>query len=203
MTLDTYLTFCVAGLAFALVPGPSVTVIIANSLRYGSRVGLLTVLGTQLGLAVWLLVAAFGLTAMIKLLGVWFDVLRIVGALYLVWLGVKMFLSKGNLGQGKAQERKPRGFLLQGFTVIMSNPKILVLFGAIIPPFLTPGGNAMRETIMLGLTFMVIATIGDSSYALLAGKAGAWLTRSRVRVIEIISGICLTMGGLWMVLRGH
>ncbi len=203
MTLDTYLTFCAAAIAFALVPGPSVTVIIANSLRYGARAGLLNVLGTQFGLVIWLFVAALGLTAIIKVMGVWFDVLRIGGALYLVFLGIKMFLSKGNLGQGKAVERKPGGFLLQGFTVIMSNPKILVLFGAIIPPFLTPGGNAMRETLVLGLTFMVIATIGDSSYALLAGKAGAWLTRSRVRAIEVISGVCLTTGGIWMALRGH
>jgi homoserine/homoserine lactone efflux protein len=203
MTLDTYLTFCIAGLALALVPGPTVTVIIANSLRYGARAGLMNVLGTQLGVVIWLVIAAFGLSAAIEVMGTWFDVLRIVGAAYLVWLGIKMFMSKGDLGQAKSEPRKAGRFLLQGFTVIMSNPKMLVLFGALIPPFLTRGGNALHETLMLGATFMVIAAAGDTAYALLAGRAGAWLTRSRIRTIEIISGICLTTGGIWMALRGH
>ena len=61
----------------------------------------------------------------------------------------------------------------------------------------------MQQTLLLGLTFMVIAGVGDTLYALMAGKAGAWLSRSRIRAIEIASGICLTAGGIWMALRGR
>jgi homoserine/homoserine lactone efflux protein len=203
MTLEAYLAFCAAATALAIVPGPTVTVIIANSLRFGSRAGLLNVAGTQAGVLVWLAIAAAGLGAAIKLMGVWFDVLRWAGALYLIWLGIKMFLSKGDLGVAVDRARPRGSFFLQGFVVIMSNPKMLVLFGALIPPFLTRDGNVLHETMLLGVTFMAIAAIGDTLYALLAGRAGKWLSRSRIRAIEIASGLCLTLGGVWLALRGR
>jgi threonine/homoserine/homoserine lactone efflux protein len=80
---------------------------------------------------------------------------------------------------------------------------MLVLFGAMIPPSLTPGGNAFREILFLGASFMAIAAVGDTLYALMAGKAGAWLSRSRIRALEIVSGSCLVGGGIWMALRGR
>ena len=203
MTFESYLAFCVAAIALALVPGPTVTVIIANSLRYGAKAGLMNVLGTQVGFLIWLALATAGLNAALQIMGVWFDVLRWAGAAYLVWLGIKLFMSKGDLALA-VERARPRGsFFLQGFVVIISNPKMLVLFGAMIPPFLSNGGNVTRETLLLGLTFMVIAAAGDTAYAFLAGKAGAWLSRSRIRTIEIVSGICLTAGGIWLALRSN
>jgi len=203
MSYESYFAFCVAAMALAFVPGPTVTVIIANSLRYGSRAGLLNVVGTQVGFVIWLSVAALGLGAAIKLMGTWFDVLRWAGAIYLAWLGIKMFLSKGDLAVAVDRARPRGSFFLQGFVVIMSNPKMLVLFGAMIPPFLSKDGNLMQQTLLLGFTFMAIAAVGDTLYALMAGKVGQWLSRSRIRAIEIVSGICLTAGGVWMALRGR
>lgn len=203
MSYESFFAFCVAAAALALVPGPTVTVIIANSLRYGSRAGLLNVAGTQAGFVIWLGIAAMGLGAAIKLMGTWFDVLRWAGAAYLVWLGIKMLLSKGDLAVAVDRARPHGSFFLQGFVVIISNPKMLVLFGAMIPPFLSKDGNMMQQTLLLGFTFMVIAAVGDTLYALMAGKAGLWLSRSRIRAIEIVSGVCLTAGGVWMALRGH
>lgn len=203
MSYESFFAFCVAAAALALVPGPTVTVIIANSLRYGSRAGLLNVAGTQAGFVIWLGIAAMGLGAAIKLMGTWFDVLSWAGAAYLVWLGIKMLLSKGDLAVAVDRARPRGSFFLQGFVVIISNPKMLVLFGAMIPPFLSKDGNMMQQTLLLGLTFMVIAAVGDTLYALMAGKAGQWLSRSRIRAIEIVSGVCLTAGGVWMALRGR
>ncbi len=203
MTFESYLAFCVAAIALALVPGPTVTVIIANSLRYGAKAGLMNVLGTQAGFVIWLALATAGLNAALQIMGVWFDVLRWAGAAYLVWLGIKLFMSKGDLALAVDRARPRGSFFLQGFVVIISNPKMLVLFGAMIPPFLSNGGNVTRETLLLGLTFMVIAAAGDTAYAFLAGKAGAWLSRSRIRTIEIVSGICLTAGGIWLALRSN
>ncbi len=203
MTLEIWLAFCLASVALAVVPGPTVTVIIANSLRYGTRAGLMNVAGTQVGVVIWLVIAALGLQALIAVMGVWFDVLRYAGAAYLIWLGVKLLRSKGDLAVATERARPNGSFFLQGFVVILSNPKMLVLFGALIPPFLSKGGDAMQETLILGLTFAVIAAMSDTLYAMAAGKARAWMTRSRIRVVEIISGVFLTAGGAWMALRGR
>ena len=203
MTLETWFAFCAAATALAIVPGPTVTVIIANSLRFGPRAGLLNVAGTQVGVAIWLVIAVAGLGAAVHVMGVWFDALRYVGAAYLVWLGIKLLRSKGDLAVA-ADRARPRGsFFLQGFIVIMSNPKMLVLFGALIPPFISPGGDYTRQLLTLGLTFAAIALVGDCSYALAAGKAGQWLSRSRIRVIEVASGLCLTVGGVWLALKSR
>ena len=94
-------------------------------------------------------------------------------------------------------------FFLQGFIVIMSTPKMMVLFGALIPPFIQPGGNYSAQLLALGLTFAAIALAGDTVYALAAGKAGAWLSRSRIRAIEVASGLCLTVGGVWLALKSR
>jgi homoserine/homoserine lactone efflux protein len=202
MTLDVWLTFCMASVALAIVPGPTVTVIIANSLRYGARAGFMNVAGTQAGAVIWLAIAALGLQALIAVMGVWFDALRYAGAAYLIWLGIKLLRSKGDLAVASDRARPKGSFFLQGFVVILSNPKMLVLFGALIPPFLSKGGNAGQETLILGVTFAVIAAVSDSLYALAAGRAGAWMTRSRIRAVEIMSGMFLTAGGAWMALRG-
>ncbi len=203
MNIDSYLAFAAASVALAAVPGPTVTVIIANALRYGTRAGVMNVLGTQAGVVLWLGVAVLGLNAMIGVMGVWFDVLRYAGAAYLIWLGIKLFRSNGDLAVAVDRARPRGSFFLQGFVVILSNPKMLVLFGALIPPFLTRGGDTGRETLLLGLTFAVIACASDTGYALAAGRAGSWLSRSRIRAIEIVSGCFLTSGGAWMALKGR
>jgi homoserine/homoserine lactone efflux protein len=126
MTLETYLAFCLAAAALAFVPGPTVTVIIANSLRHGTPAGLMNVLGTQAGFLIWLAIAALGLGAAIEVMGVWFDVLRYAGAAYLVWLAIRLFRSKGDLAVAVDRARPNGSFFLQGFIVIISNPKMLV-----------------------------------------------------------------------------
>lgn len=203
MTLESYFAFCAAAAALAFVPGPTVTVIIANSLRYGPKAGVMNVAGTQAGFVIWLAIAALGLGAAIQVMGIWFDALRYAGAAYLVWLAIKLFRSKGDLAVAVDRARPKGSFFLQGFIVIMSNPKMLVLFGAMIPPFMTAGDNPMQQILFLGVTFMVIAAVGDTAYALLAGKAGAFLSRSRIRALEIVSGCFLLGGGIWMALRGR
>lgn len=203
MQVESYIAFCIAAAALALTPGPTVTVIIANSLRHGAQAGMLNVAGTQAGFLIWLAIAALGLGTAIQVMGVWFDALRWVGAAYLVWLGIRLFRSSGDLAATVQRAAPQGGFFLQGFIVIISNPKMLVLFGAMIPPFLTPGADSVNQVLLLGLTFMAIAAAGDTAYALAAGRAGAWLSRSRVRTIEIVSGCCLVAGGVWMALRGR
>ena len=146
-----------------IVPGPTVTLIIANSLRHGTRAGLLNMLGTQLGLAVMIGVVGIGLTSLIEAMGHWFDWLRLAGAAYLVWLGWKMIRSSGE-GDEAAVPRPPRGgFLLQGVLVALSNPKTLVFFGAFFPQFIDPARDHGTQILIMGLTAMLFAVLSDSA----------------------------------------
>ncbi len=201
--LSSYIAFCIAAFALAVVPGPTVTVIIANSLRYGTRAGLLNVSGTVMAGLIWVTIAALGLTAAIQMMGVWFDILRYAGAAYLVWLGFKLLRSGGQIAKIEAVPRSSRNFFAQALLVTLTNPKVLVLFGMIIPPFMSRDGDPTLQVTLLGATFVAIASLTDTAYALLAGRAGTWLSHTRVRAIEVASGLLLAGGGIWMALRGR
>ncbi|MDE2385804.1 MAG: LysE family translocator [Alphaproteobacteria bacterium] len=203
MTTASILAFIVTALAFAIVPGPTVTLIIGNSLKHGSTAGLLNVAGTVIGALVWVLIAALGLEAAIRLMGIWFDVLRYIGAAYLIWLGWKLWRAKGDLAVAAERKRPHGSFLLQGLMVILSNPKMLVLYGALIPPFVPQGADVFWTTLELGVTSTLVASCTDSMYALAAGRAGQWLSHKRLRLLEIVSGTCLMGGAVWMVVKGR
>jgi homoserine/homoserine lactone efflux protein len=181
-----------------IVPGPTVTLIIANSLRHGTRAGLLNVIGTQVGLAVMIGVVGIGLTSLIEVMGHWFDWLRLAGAAYLIWLGWKMIHSTG-AASAAAPARAPRGgFLLQGLLVALSNPKTLLFFGAFFPQFIDPARAQGLQILIMGLTAMLLAAVSDSAYALALGRAGLALSAKRVRLMSRLSGGFLIGGGLWL-----
>ena len=202
MSAELYLAYVAACFAIVIVPGPTVTLIIANSLRHGARAGLLNVAGTQLGLALMIAILCVGLASIIATIGVWFDWVRLAGAAYLVWLGGKLLRAPGTLDQpGRAPAPPLRsGFFLQGFLVILSNPKALLFFGAFIPQFVDPNGNAARQVVLLGAIFMAVATLCDGAYAVLVGRLGLALSGRRVRLASRLSGGLLVGGGLWLAL---
>jgi len=185
------------------VPGPMVSLVIANGLTHGTRAGLLNVAGSQLGLGLMMLILAVGLAAVVEAMGWLFDWLRLAGAAYLMWLGWKLVRSADGF-QAAGGAPKPRGgFFLQGFLVMASNPKALLFFGAFIPQFVDPAGNHIAQVILLGATAMAVAAATDGSYAVLTGRAGRWLTARRVRLAARLSGLCLIGGGAWMALRNR
>lgn len=198
MSLELYLAYVAACIVIVIVPGPTVTVIIANSMTYGTRAGLLNVAGTQLGLALLIGVLLIGLTSIIETMGWWFDWLRLAGAAYLVWIGWKLLTAKGGIEADAAAQAPRGGFILQGLLVILSNPKALLFFGAFIPQFLDPSGDYVGQVILLGATFMAVATVLDGAYAVLCGKAGKILTRKRVQLVSRLSGLFLIGGGVWL-----
>ena len=200
MTIELYVTYVLACALIAVVPGPTVTVIIANSLKHGTRAGLLNVAGTQLGLALMMAILLVGLSSVIAAMGWLFDWLRLAGAAYLVWIGWKLVRSPDNLASAEAAPTPRGGFLLQGFLVLMSNPKALLWFGAFIPQFINPQGDYVAQIALLGITAMAVALISDGGYAVLTGRAGALLSRSRVRLVSRLSGGFLIGGGIWLAL---
>lgn len=200
MSLELYLAFVVACIALAVVPGPTVTLLIANGLRHGTKPAMLTLLGTQVGLAVVIAIVAVGLSTLMATMGYWFDWVRFAGAAYLVWLGIKLLREPAMIGD-TGQVAPPRGgFFLQGLLVLLSNPKVLVFFGAFIPQFVDMNGNHFSQVAILGITFMVIAGITDAFYALAAAQVRHWFSAKRARIMSRVSGLFLIGGGVWLAL---
>ena len=200
MALELYLAYVVACIVLAMVPGPNVTVLIANGLKHGTRAALICLLGTQVGLAVVIAIVGLGLTTLMATMGYWFDWLRLAGAAYLVWIGIGMLRAKGGLAAEGAAAPPRGGFFLQGLLVLLSNPKVLVFFGAFIPQFVDMDGDHFSQVVLLGATFMVVAGITDAVYAVLAGRARAVLSAHRARLISRVSGAFMIGGGVWLAL---
>ena len=201
MSLQVYLAFVAACIALALLPGPVVTLMIANGLRYGTRAALTNILGVQAGLAIVIGIVAIGLTSLMATMGYWFDWVRFAGAAYLVWLGIKLIRSPVEGIGTDAPPPPPRGgFFLQGFVVALSNPKLLVFFGAFIPQFVDMTQDHLSQVLILGVTFMVLAGLTDAVYALLAGRIRTIFSVQRTRLVSRVSGTFMIGGGIWLAL---
>lgn len=199
MSLDVYAAYLIACIVIIIVPGPTVTLIVANSLKHGTRAGLLNVAGTQAGLAIMIVVAGIGLSSVIAAMGHWFEWLRLAGAAYLIWLGWKMFRAAGAGIEGAAPAKPPRGgFFLQGALVALSNPKMMLFFGAFFPQFLDPSRDHATQIAIMGATALAFAALSDGTYAMLSGRAGHLLSQRRVRLMSKFSGSLLIGGGLWL-----
>lgn len=197
-TLVAYLGAC---FILAIVPGPTVTVIIANALARGTLAGLSIIAGTQLGLVTMILVVASGMQALVAFMAFAFDWIKLLGAAYLIWLGYKMLRSSGDLGSAEAlKDRRYRDLVLEGFLVIWANPKALIFFGAFLPQFVSLEAPTFPQIVVLGLFFMLVAGSTDSIYAIVAGRARGLLTKARVRLVSRISGVVLMCGGIWLAL---
>ena len=200
MPLENYLAFVAATLVLVAIPGPSVTLFVANSLTHGTRAGLTTVAGSQVGILAALLAVGIGLTTFMEAMGHWFETLRMVGAAYLLWLGIKMLRAPALTGPAMATVVPRSGFALQGFLVAVSNPKTLAFFGAFFPQFLDPGGDKVTQIAIMGASFFVIAGLGDGGYVLLAGRARSLLSGRRTQLMTRIGGAFIIGGGLWLAL---
>ena len=201
MSFNLYLAFVAACIALALLPGPVVTLIIANGLRHGTRAALVNIAGVQAGLAIVIGIVAVGLTSLMATMGYWFDWVRFAGAAYLVWLGIKLIRAPVERLTADAPPPPPRGgFFLQGFLVLLSNPKVLVFFGAFIPQFVDMSRDHVSQVALLGVTFMVIGAISDAVFALLAGRARLFFSKQRTRLLSRISGGFMIGGGVWLAL---
>ncbi|MCV3239555.1 LysE family translocator [Mesorhizobium sp. ZC-5] len=198
MSLEVYIAYTLACIVIILVPGPTVTLVIASSMRHGTRAGLLNVAGTQAGIAVMIAIVGIGLTSMIEAMGHWFEWVRLLGAAYLIYIGWQMIRSSGKLAEGEVPVAPRGGFFLQGFLVAVSNPKTLIFFGAFIPQFIDQSLEYMPQIVIMGVTALVFAAFSDSAYAIVAGRAGKALSARRVKLLSRLSGGFLIGGGLWL-----
>lgn len=200
-SLTTLLAYVAACFLFTIIPGPGVTIVVANSLARGTKAGLLTILGTEIAMILMVVVVALGLEAVMGVVSEAFTVIKLAGAAYLIWIGWKMFTSTGEIDLSRRAEKLPlRRYVVQGAVVNFSNPKTILFLGAFLPQFVDMSRPAFPQIIVLGLIVIAVATTTDSFYAILAGRMGSVLTQARVRAMNRVSGVILMCGAVWLAL---
>ena len=197
---DHLLAFVFIAVVLILVPGPSVLFVVTRSLTLGRGAGVATVVGNTAGVYVQVIAVAFGLGALVQESIAVFTAIKLVGAAYLVYLGVQTFRHRRSLAAAlyAPVERKVlRRILADGFLVGMFNPKVIVFFMAVLPQFVDPAsGSVPVQLLLLGAIFCAIGLLCDSLWALLAGAARSWLVSSPRRLAAIGGSGGVVMIGL-------
>ncbi len=193
---ENLVAFTLASVVIIVIPGPSVLFVIGRSIAFGRRAGVLSVVGNSLGTVPAVVAVAFGVGTIVASSVVAFTVIKIAGAVYLVWLGVQAIRHRRDGAAITAVGGRSAWTLLrQGMVVGLTNPKTIAFFVAVLPQFLSPAaGPVWAQLLILGLLFQVLALLCDSAWALAAGTARAWFARSPRR----ISGLA-GAGGVMMI----
>src|SRR5260370_33111202 len=174
--------FALISFALIIVPGPSVLFVISRSLMLGRAAGVGTALGGQIGEYTQVAAVAFGVGALVVRSVAVFTVIKLAGAVYLIFLGVQAVRHRHSLVDALSATAGPasaRRILRDGFAVGVSNPKSIVYFAAVLPQFVDrSAGHVAVQMLLLGAVFIAIAPESDSCWALAAGTAPAWRARS-------------------------
>jgi threonine/homoserine/homoserine lactone efflux protein len=198
MSADRLLAFAAVSFLLIVIPGPSVLFVVGRALAHGRRAALTSVLGNTLGAYLLVVAVAFGVGTVVERSALVFTGLKLVGAAYLVFLGVRAVRARGSLRAAFTGEATRRGglrTLWEGFTVGVTNPKTIVFFAAVLPQFVDRGhGHVTAQLLLLGLVFNVIAVASDSVWGLAAATARDWFARSPRR-LAVVGGV----GGLAMI----
>lgn len=192
------LAFVLLSFLLIIVPGPNVLFVISRSLMLGRAAGVGTAVGGQIGVYLQVTAVAFGIGALVERSVAVFTVIKLIGAAYLVFLGVQAWRHRGSLRAALDTPVQPKSLarILWDATLVgASNPKAIVFFAAVLPQFVNrSAGHIPVQMLLLGAVFVAIAVLCDSSWALVAGTARAWFTRSPRR-LAMVGGT----GGLVMI----
>jgi homoserine/homoserine lactone efflux protein len=197
MNWELFTAFLLITAVLVITPGPIVTLVIATGASQGLRAALTTVAGTTLGNALLLAAIAFGLSWVIRNAVVLFEVLRWVGAAYLIWLGIQAWRHAGEAAA------PPGGHVhfWRGFVVALSNPKTIAFFTAFLPQFVDASLPVERQLAVMCLVSVVLAVCTDTGWAVVASLGRAWfVTAWRARLLGRLSGVALIGGGVWLSL---
>ncbi|MDP5311680.1 LysE family translocator [Streptomyces poriferorum] len=196
---DRLLAFAAMSFLLIVIPGPSVLFVIGRALAQGRRAAMTTVAGNTVGAFLLVVAVALGVGSIVERSVLVFTVLKLAGAAYLVYLGVKAWRQRGSLraaftGAEKAAQAGLRTFW-EGFAVGVANPKTMVFFAAVLPQFVDRAqGHIAVQMLVLGLVFNIIALASDSLWGLLAATGRDWFARSPRR-LSLVGGI----GGVTMI----
>ena len=187
-----------------VIPGPDTAVVTKNVLIHGRRAGMGTSLGVSAGLSFWTIAAAIGIASLVRASEVAFTVLKLAGALYLVWLGIQALRATGRemLGDDPARAAtrsalSARGGFRQGFLSDLANPKIGIFFTSLLPQFVSAGHAVLLPFLVLGAIFVAMTVVWLLAYTLVAARAAQTLMRPRVRAaLDRFTGVVLIGLGL-------
>ncbi len=189
--------FAAVAFVIIVIPGPSVLFVVGRTLAHGRRTAIASVAGNELGEFVLAVVAALGVGTLIQRSAVLFTAMKLAGAAYLVYLGIRALLQRKDhaMADSLRQARTMPRAMADGFLVGVANPKTAVFFAAVLPQFVNrSAGSVPAQMLLLGFLFVLIALVSDSAWAALAGWARSWFGRSPRRM-EMIGGA----GGLAMI----
>lgn len=192
-----------------VVPGPDTAIVTKNALLHGRRAALGTSFGVSTGLAVWTLASALGVASIVRASDTAFTVLKLIGAAYLVWLGIQALLAARLGGHSESDPQSAgrtaldgRGGFRQGLLSDLANPKIGAFFTGLLPQFAGPGHSVLIPFLVLGGLFVLMTVVWLCGYALVAVKASAVLRRRRVKAaIDGVSGVILIGFGVRLALE--
>ena len=178
--IESLTTFVIASVLLALVPGPDNIFVLTQSSVNGHKAGLLVTLGLCTGLIVHTTAVALGITAVLKTSYVAFTVLKIAGAMYLLYLAWRAFhASSEEINTGQSREVAGIKYYLRGVIMNVTNPKVSIFFLAFLPQFADPSrGPVIQQIFFLGMIFILVTLLVFGGIALLAGAVGAWLTNT-------------------------
>lgn len=178
--IESLTTFVIASVLLALVPGPDNIFVLTQSSVNGHKAGLLVTLGLCTGLIVHTTAVALGITAVLKTSYVAFTVLKIAGAMYLLYLAWRAFhASSEEINTGQSREVAGIKYYLRGVIMNVTNPKVSIFFLAFLPQFADPSrGPVIQQIFFLGMIFILVTLLVFGGIALLAGTVGAWLTNT-------------------------
>jgi threonine/homoserine/homoserine lactone efflux protein len=210
MSVEQFLAFGVAAFVLIAIPGPSVVFVIGRALAYGRPVALATVLGNSVGLLAIATLVAFGLGVIVQSSIAVFTTLKLLGAAYLIYLGVQAIRHRRGLRVGETGtqvEPLARGRAVrQGFVVGVSNPKAFMIFAAVLPQFIDRGdGHVALQMWLLGLLAFVIALASDSVWALGASQLRHWFSAAprRGEALGAAGGISMVGLGVGLAITGE
>jgi threonine/homoserine/homoserine lactone efflux protein len=189
-----------------LIPGPAVLYIVAQSVEHGRRAGLTAVAGIHVGSAAHVLAATVGLSALLVSSAIAFSAVKLVGAIYLIFLGVQRLLARDGEGRVSAGSERDLGRIFrQGIVVNVLNPKTALFFFAFLPQFVDPSRSAAPQIAVLGLLWIVVGLFSDGLYAVLSGTVGAAVRRRPgfARVQRVVTGFVLIGLGIAAALTGR
>jgi len=198
-----FLPFLAISILLIVMPGPDTAVVTKNALLGGRRSGVYCAVGVAIGLTVWSFAAALGIAALLQASAVGFLVLKIAGAIYLVWIGIQMLRARDvtaaatSAGHGVAPHARGGKALRQGLLSDLSNPKIAVFFTSFLPQFVHGDGPVFAVLLMLGLVFALITLLWLAAYGVAVGHASGLLRRPAVRkTLDRITGVVLIGFGI-------
>ena len=202
MSPEVLVAFVATCILLGLTPGPNMSLILASTLTSGLRAGLVTLAGTTTGLALLVAGAALGMTSVMVFMSEWFDVIRWVGALYLVYLGARTLWQLRRRAGGLPLPLRKAGANLyfEGLLVSLSNPKVLLFLGAFLPQFIDPAADAVLQLSLLAVLFVVVLALVDVCYTLAFARARSTLGAARLRLLDGAAGVLLLLGGLALAL---